>query len=252
MKPLATATTLMRVLVTGAGHGIGHTVSLHFLDHGADVTLHMRRGREGSVAADIGARAHFATGDFTVEEDVRRVIDTAANAMGGLDAVVANVGGLVERVPISEMSIDHWQKVMDVNVTSAMLTMKYSLKHLVESNFGSIVTVSSLAAHNGGGPGAAAYSAAKAAVVGLTKAAAKEFAPHGVRVNSVAPGFIGGTNFHDTFSTAQAQRDMVANTALKRPGTTEDVANLIAFLVSPAANFITGETVEINGGQWFR
>lgn len=241
-----------RVLVTGAAHGIGFAVAQHFLDLGAQVALHTR----GSVIeGDIGesqGNAHLFSGDFTVEDDVRRVIDGSAAAMGGLDAVVANVGGLVKRVPISEMTIDHWQRVMDVNVTSTMLTMRHAIGHLKKSEAGAIVTLSSLASHNGGGPGAAAYAAAKAAVIGLTKAAAKEFAVHRVRVNAVAPGFIGGTRFHETFSSAQSQEGMIASTVLNRPGSAGEVAQLVGFLSSPAASFITGETVDINGGQWFR
>ncbi len=242
----------LRVLVTGAGHSIGLGIARRFLAGGAQVTLHTRAASVEGDLGELAANAHFATGDFTDEADVAQVIGEAADAMGGLDVVVANVGGLVQRVPLAEMTVEHWRKVMDVNVTSAMLTITHALPHLKESEAGAIVTLSSLAAHNGGGAGAAAYAAAKAAVVGLTKAAAKEYAAHGIRVNAIAPGFIGETRFHDTFSPAEAQQSMIANTALRRPGTTQDVAELVAFLGSPASAFITGETVDINGGQWFR
>lgn len=252
MNPTNTADLPGRVLVTGAGHGIGFAIAQHFLGLGAQVALHTRKSQ---VEGDLGQgseNAHFFTGDFTVEADVRRVIDNAAGAMGGLDAVVANVGGLVKRVSMSEMTTEHWYRVMDVNVTSTMLTMKHAIGHLQKSKAGAIVTISSLAAHNGGGPGAGPYAAAKAAVIGLTKAAAKEFASDRVRVNAVAPGFIGGTLFHETFSSAQSQEGMIASTVLNRSGSASEVAELVAFLSSPAASFITGETIDINGGQWFR
>lgn len=242
----------MRVLVTGAGHSIGLGTARRFLCAGAQVTLHTRASAIEGDLDDLVGNAHFVTGDLTDEADVARVVNEAATAMGGLDAVVANVGGLVQRVNLAEMTSEHWQRVMDVNVTSTMFTMKHALPYLERSAHGAIITLASLAAHNGGGPGAAAYAAAKAAVVGLTKGAAKEFASAGVRVNAVAPGFIGQTRFHDTFSSQQIQESMIANTALKRAGTPEDVAELILFLASPAASFITGETVDINGGQWFR
>ncbi|MGF3054936.1 SDR family NAD(P)-dependent oxidoreductase [Microbacterium sp. YY-01] len=242
----------LRVLVTGAGHSIGFGIAQHFLASGAQVTLHTRASAVEGDLGEFRERAHFATGDFTQESDVEKVVAEAASAMGGLDVVVANVGGLLARVPLTEMTGEHWQNVMNVNVTSTFLTMKHSHSHLVTSNAGAIVTLASLAAHNGGGAGAAAYAASKAAVVGLTKGAAKEFAADGIRVNAVAPGFIGETRFHDTFSSEAAQESMIANTALRRAGTVNDVAALVGFLSSSASSFITGETVDINGGQWFR
>ncbi len=242
----------LRVLVTGAGHSIGLGIAKHFLASGAQVTLHTRAASIEGELGELGTRAHFATGDFTREVDVERVVAEAAHAMGGIDVVVANVGGLLARVPLSEMTEQHWHNVMNVNVTSTFFTLKHAHAHLKASGCGAVVALSSLAAHNGGGAGAAAYAASKAAVVGLVKGAAKEFAGDSIRVNAIAPGFIGETRFHENFSPEAAQESMIANTALRRAGTVADVAALVGFLSSSAASFITGETVDINGGQSFR
>jgi 3-oxoacyl-[acyl-carrier protein] reductase len=117
---------------------------------------------------------------------------------------------------------------------------------------GAIINLTSLAAHNGGGPGASVYSAAKAAVLTLTKAYAKELAPHGIRVNAVSPGLIGGTPFHSTFTSAEAFAGAVKTIPLGRAGTPDDVATVIAFLAGDRASFVVGETIEINGGMYTR
>jgi len=123
---------------------------------------------------------------------------------------------------------------------------------MIARHHGTIVNVSSLAAHNGGGPGASIYAASKAAVLALTKAYAKELAPHGIRVNAVSPGLIGGTPFHSTFTTPEAFQQAVRTIPLARAGEPDDVGAVIAFLAGEEASFITGETIEINGGMAMR
>lgn len=260
--------TPSKVLVTGAGRGIGKAIGEHFLDSGAAVTFHSRepgsRQEQSSARGANGPAASLLTkpsteragyevgGDFTKEAEVEETVSEAARLMGGIDALIVNVGGLVARASIAEMTLEHWHHVMDVNLTSAFLSMKHALPHLSREETGTIVTISSLAGENGGGAGAAAYAASKAGLIGLTKSAAKEFAPYGVRVNSVAPGFISGTGFHEKFSPDTAQRSMIASTALSRSGTAEEVARTVVFLASRDSSFITGETIDVNGGQWYR
>ena len=122
---------------------------------------------------------------------------------------------------------------------------------MIERRRGAIVNVVSIAGHNGGGPGAGAYASSKAALTCYTKSMAKELAPHGVRVNAVAPGVI-DTPFHEVFSTPQMLAAFVATIPLGRLGTSAECASAIAFLASPAASYIVGETIEINGGQLMR
>jgi 3-oxoacyl-[acyl-carrier protein] reductase len=150
------------------------------------------------------------------------------------------------------MSDDHYAKVVDVNLGATFRTTRAAIPHLVESDRPRIVAVSSLAAHNGGGPGSVVYAASKAAVRGFVKGLAKELGPQGVTVNAVAPGYIADTAFHGTFSTDEAQQKMVAGTPIGRAGTVEDVASAVQYLASREASYITGTTLDIDGGTWPR
>jgi 3-oxoacyl-[acyl-carrier protein] reductase len=182
---------------------------------------------------------------------VNQVFAQAADELGGhIDILVNNAGSLVGRVLVVEMSDEHWHRVIDVNLTSALYCTRAALPYM-STGWGRIVNVSSLAAHNGGGGGAVAYGAAKAGVIGLTRGLSKELAPKGITVNAVAPGFILGTPFHATFTPPEKQKTVISNIPLKRAGTPEDIANAILFLVSDMASFITGEVTDINGGSWF-
>ena len=141
--------------------------------------------------------------------------------------------------------------MLALNFTSAVLASRAVAAAMIERRRGAIVNVVSIAGHNGGGPGAGIYAASKAALGTFTKSLAKELAPHGVRVNAVAPGVI-DTPFHEVFSTPEMLRTFVAAIPLGRLGTSEECANAIAFLASDAASYIVGETIEINGGQLMR
>jgi 3-oxoacyl-[acyl-carrier protein] reductase len=139
--------------------------------------------------------------------------------------------------------------VLDLNLASAFYCTRAAAPHLGRG--GRIVNVSSQAAENGGGPGASAYAAAKAGLIGFTRAAAKELGGRGVTVNAVAPGFITDTPFHATFSSMESQRSMVAQAAVARAGEPADVAAVVAFLASPEAGYVTGTVTDINGGSYF-
>jgi 3-oxoacyl-[acyl-carrier protein] reductase len=173
-------------------------------------------------------------------------------ALGRIDILVNNAGGLLARHPMVDMSEAFFRDVMDVNVVSMFLCCQAVAPGMIARKAGAIVNLTSLAAHNGGGPGASVYAAAKAAVLTLTKAYAKELAPHGIRVNAVSPGLIGGTPFHTTFTSPEAFAATVKTIPLGRAGVPDDVAAVIAFLASDAASFLAGETIEINGGMFMR
>jgi 3-oxoacyl-[acyl-carrier protein] reductase len=155
---------------------------------------------------------------------------------------------LLERSRVAECSLELWNKALAINLTSTFLSCRAALKHMEKVGRGCIITTSSLAAHDGGANGSTHYAASKAGVLTFTKALAKEVGPLGIRVNSVAPGLI-GTQFHDRFSTAEGRQAAVNRTPLGREGTPDDVAGAVVFLASPAAGFITGEAIEVNGGQ---
>jgi 3-oxoacyl-[acyl-carrier protein] reductase len=244
-------------LVTGGGAGLGRACALTLGQRGARVAVHYMKSRSGAeeVAAMLkaaGSEAHPFQGDLTKSADVTTLVDAVTARFGAIDILVNNAGDLIERKPLLEMSDELFHAVMDVNVTSVFLMCRAVARGMVSRKRGTIVNMSSLAAWNGGGPGAGAYSAAKGAVVSLTKALAKELAPHGIRVNCVAPGLIGETAFHGRFTPPAAFENAAKGVLLGRAGTPEEVATVVAFLASPDSSFLTGETIEINGGMNMR
>jgi 3-oxoacyl-[acyl-carrier protein] reductase len=247
-----------RALVTGAGHGIGAAVAEALAGAGADVVVHYGRsaGPAAEVVERIGALGRKATAvgaDVTVTAEVDRLVDEAVGFLGGLDVLVCNAGHLVGRSPVAEMGDELYGAVVEVNLGATFRTVRAAIPHLRAAGPGGrIVTMASLAAHNGGGPGAAVYAAAKAGIIGLTKGLAKELGPAGITVNALAPGFIGGTAFHDTFTPPAAQEAMVRGIAVGRGGTPPDVAAAVVWLCSDAAGFVTGTTTDIDGGAGFR
>ncbi|MET0556247.1 MAG: glucose 1-dehydrogenase [Vicinamibacteria bacterium] len=244
-------------LVTGAGGGIGRAAAIALAERGADVAVHYRKSRDGAAETArgveaLGRRALTIEGDLTAAAIARAVVAACIEALGAVDVLVNNAGDLIARKPLTEMDEALFRSVLDVNVLSAFLCTQAAAPGMVARRSGAIVNVSSLAAHNGGGPGALAYSAAKGAVISLTKATAKELAPHGVRVNCVSPGLIGETQFHGRF-TAKDAFDATARTVpLGRAGTPAEVGAVIAFLAGPDAAYLAGETVEVNGGLHMR
>ncbi|WP_102509527.1 SDR family NAD(P)-dependent oxidoreductase [Sanguibacter massiliensis] len=242
-----------RVLVTGGGTGIGRTVALALARAGADVAVTFRTHDGESVADEIralGRRSAAFALDATDEHKVRDVVARAADALGGpVDTLVNNAGGLVGRVAIGEMSLDHWRAVMDVNVTSAFLVTREVMATMPDG--GRIVMLGSIAGETGGSTGSAAYAASKTALEGLTRGLARELAPRGTTVNLVAPGYITDTPFHETFSTPAKRAATVESIPLGRAGYPDDVAAAVRWLVSPAASFVTGTMTHVNGGAWF-
>ena len=244
-------------LVTGAGAGLGRACAMTLGKRGAKVAVHFMKSRTGAdeVVAAIranGGDAEAFQGDLTKGVDVTNLVNKVTTRFGGIDILVNNAGDLIERKPLMEMSEEFFHSVMDVNVTSTFLMSKAVGAGMVAKKSGTIVNMSSLAAWNGGGPGAGAYSTAKGAIVSLTKALAKELAPHGIRVNCVAPGLIGETAFHGRFTPPAAFENAAKSVLLGRAGTPDEVATVVAFLASSDASFLTGETIEINGGMNMR
>jgi 3-oxoacyl-[acyl-carrier protein] reductase len=241
-------------LVTGGNTGIGRAIALELARYGADVAITSFTNQSDQTSAAIqalGRRTAHLRLDATRSDDVNHVVAQAAEALGGqIDILVNNAGHLIARVAVAEMDDTHWHKVIDVNLSSAFYCSRAVLPFM-NAGWGRIVNMSSLAARSGGGPGAVAYSAAKAGLLGLTRGLAKELAPQGITINAVAPGLILGTPFHDTFSTEASKRATIDGIPLKRGGTPEEVAGSVLYLVSDLAGFVSGEVIEINGGAWF-
>jgi 3-oxoacyl-[acyl-carrier protein] reductase len=242
-------------LVTGGNTGIGRAIALALAQVGADVALtYFSNPGEQTVAAirALGRRSLALRMDATDSAEVNQVMPELAEALDGrIDILVNNAGYMVGRVTVAEMSDEHWHSVIDVNLSSAFYCTRAALPYM-GSGWGRIVNMSSLAARNGGGPGAVAYATAKAGLLGLTRGLAKELASQGITVNAVAPGLILETPFHETFNTEQGRQAAISSIPLKRGGVPDDVSGAVLFLVSDLAGFITGEITEINGGAWFK
>lgn len=244
-------------LVTGGGAGIGRACALALGGRGSRVAVHYLKSREGALLVvkelrEAGGDAEAFGADLTKAAEVRALVEQVERRFQTIDVLVNNAGDLVERKSFLEMSEALWRAVIDVNVTSTFLTCQAVAPGMIARKSGAIVNMASLAAWNGGGPGAFAYSAAKGAIVSLTKGIAKELAPSDVRVNCVAPGLIGDTNFHGRFTSKDAFDGIAKTVPLGRAGTPQEVAQVVAFLASPDSSYLTGETIEINGGLLMR
>lgn len=239
-------------IVTGGGRDIGRACAMRLARAGAAVAINYFSSSAGAESAvkEIeagGGRALAKQGDMTSGADVAALVaETAAAFGGGVDILVHVTGGLVGRKTIPEMDVDHWNRVMDLNTTSFFRAIKATLPHMTG---GSIIGVASQAGRDGGGPGAVAYGASKGAIMTMTRGLAKELGPD-IRVNSVCPGMI-DTDFHNIFSKPEVRKHVASITPLKREGASEDVANLVAYLATDEAAFITGANIDINGGLVF-
>jgi 3-oxoacyl-[acyl-carrier protein] reductase len=240
-------------LVTGGASGIGEAATRAFAKAGAKVAFtYISSGTEANALekeiAGAGGQALAIKADLTKQDETDAAFAAVVRAFGTVDVVFTNAGGILQRIGTIDSSLDLWQRAFDLNVMSTYLTCQAAVKIMAEKKAGAIVTMSSLAAMDGGGPGALHYASSKGAIVTYTRALAKELGPLGIRVNGVAPGLI-DTRFHVQFNTPEGRKSAVEGTPLRREGTAEDVANLVLFLASDKAAFITGETVQINGGR---
>lgn len=242
-------------LVTGGSQGIGGEITKELLGAGCSVAVHYHHDTQNNdalkkFAEECKCRIGFFQADLTNEKEAAECVNAAAGFLGGLDILVNNAGGLIARKNIESMDKEFWQTVIDVNLTSMMVVTREAVKYLAKSGGSSIINIASLAGRKGGHPGSLAYSTQKGAVLTWTRALATELAPRGIRVNAVAPGFILGTKFHATFTTEQSARETIAAIPLKRAGNPNDVARAVCFLASEYDGFITGATLDINGGAY--
>lgn len=242
-------------LITGAGQGIGRAIALELVQRGCHVVLHYHTSRAGAeevaaLAKGFGSRATAFQADLTQPGQAAALVDFAVRELGGLRVLVNNTGDLVGRHRLPEITADYWRNLMTLNLESALWVTQAAVPHLAASGAASIVNLASLAGRKGGHPGSLAYSTAKGAMLTWTRALATELAPQGIRVNAVAPGLILGTRFHNTHTTRESASETIAGIPLGRAGTPEDVARAVGYLASEYDGFITGATLDINGGVY--
>jgi 3-oxoacyl-[acyl-carrier protein] reductase len=240
----------MTALVTGASSGIGAETAFRLAVAGAFTLIHYNQAQVD--AALVLERIRRCGGDGAL---LQADLSGAAGTRGlisqlegfEIDVLVNNAGSLLRRTPVFEMTEELWDQVMWLNLHSAFFLAQAVLPGMIAKRQGIIVNVSSVAARNGGGIGALAYSAAKAAVSAMTKGLTKEFAAHGIRVNCVSPGTV-DTNYHRKFSNEQALAAVRAATPVGRLGCPGEIADVILYLCTPGASFVHGQVVEVNGG----
>lgn len=240
-------------IVTGGGRDIGRACAIRLAKEGAQVAINYHSSGEGAEAAvseifGFGGKALALQGDMTKQADVEALINETRSQFGDEIHVLVHVtGGLVARKKFDEMDQDHWNAVMDLNVTSLFHLSKAAIPFMPTGS--SIIPFASQAGRDGGGPGAIAYATSKGAVMTMTRGMAKELGPK-IRVNALCPGMI-DTDFHNIFTKAEVRKNVSNAAAVKREGTADEVANLVAFLASDEASFMTGACIDINGGILF-
>jgi len=248
-----------RALVTAGAQGIGLAITRHLLAAGCDVFVHYHRSADAARAVEpeakqLGRRYAHAAADLTETTDCERLVAEAVAFLGGLDVLINNAGSLIARKGFAEADDAFWAEVMSLNLGSARRVTLAALPHLAAAartgGGASIVNLSSLAGRKGGHAGSLVYSTAKGAILTFTRALASELGPQGIRVNALAPGLILGTSFHTTHTTAESAKATVAGIPLGRGGTADDVARAAVYLASEYDGFITGATLDINGGVY--
>ena len=243
------------ILITAGAQGIGEAITRHFIESGANVAIHYFSSADTAnnlveYAISKGVKAVAIAGDLTQEADADAMVEKTAETFGGIDILINNAGSLVARRALGEMDTDFWHKVMDINMTSMMFVTRAAAPHLAKNENSSIVNLASLAGRKGGHAGSLVYSTSKGAILTFTRALSTELGGQGTRVNAVAPGLILGTSFHDTHTTKESADKTIAGIPILRAGNADDVARAVLYLASEYDGFITGATLDINGGVY--
>lgn len=241
-------------VVTGGSRDIGRAIAIKLAKEGAHVAvnyLNSEKGANETVAAieALGKKAIAVKADVSKLEDIQHLKAAVTKAFGEkVDILVNNAGGLFARKTLQEFDEEFYDLVMNVNFKSTVFVSQ-AFEPLMEKG-ASIINISSQAARDGGGGGSALYSSSKGAVTTFTRAMAKELGPKGIRVNALCPGLI-GTKFHDDFTKDEIRSKVASVTPLRREGQATEVADLVAYLATDDATFVTGNNIDINGGLAF-
>lgn len=242
-----------RVLITGGSTGIGAAVAEALGSCGASVALHYNASRDAArkvcgAIEGAGAKAVTIKADLSEPDGVEGLVTDAIDGLGGLDVVINNAGSIIGRIPTLELDAATYRRIIDLNLNAVFLTCQAALGHFRAQGQGAIINTTSLAARNGGGPGTVAYATAKAGVSTMTRGLAKEFAPLGIRINAVAPGFI-RTPLHEQHTKSETMAEFEKSIPMGRLGDPADCVGTFLFLACESlSGYITGQTIEVNGG----
>lgn len=241
-------------LVTGASSGIGAAIAEELAKEGAAVTLNYFRNDQGarSVASAIERMertAHCVQADVRRRDEIQRLFAEHLRRFARVDILVNNAGDMVRRMPTEDTPEEVWRDAIDLNLSSAFYCCQEAIAPMKKARWGRIINISSVGGRTGGGPGAIPYHAAKAALMALSKGLAKELAADLITVNTVAPGII-ETPFHDRH-TDRKMRDawLQSLVPMQRAGLPVEVARVVAFVASDDASYMTGATLDVNGGM---
>ncbi|HBK41698.1 SDR family NAD(P)-dependent oxidoreductase [Proteiniphilum sp. UBA1028] len=242
-------------IVSGGARDLGRAVSVKLASEGANVVINYFDSESDAkttleLVQKAGGNGIIVEGDMTKAADIKNLVKKGVEAFGNEVHILVNVvGGIFGRKKITEQDEEWYNLLMDTNFKSCWLLTKEVVPYLKSGS--SIINFSSLAARDGGGPGASLYATSKGAVTTFTRSMAKELGPDGIRVNSIAPGTI-ATSFHDRFNTPENRERMIKGVyPLRREGDAGDIADLVAFLASDDSDYITGTCIDINGGMFF-
>ena len=240
------------VLITGALTGIGRAAALAFAKNGAKVVVAGRRDEAGKALAkelrSFGSEDEFINADVRKEDDVRALVDQTVARFGRLDVAVNNAGTEGRPSPITDQTVETYAATFDTNVLGVILSMKHEVRVMQRQGSGSIVNISSTYGHEGAA-GASVYVGSKHAIEGITKSVALEVAKSGIRVNAVAPGPTDTGMLTRFTRTPENKAALVTTVPMARLGLSEELANVIVFIASDDASFVTGHVLNVDGGK---
>ncbi len=235
-----------KILITGATGGIGKALVEKFISLGGDVLATGTKNEKLELLKKDFPKIKTLKFDISEHDKIEEFVEKSFSSLSGLDVLVNNAGINMDNLSL-RMKYDEWKKVIDINLGSTFLLCKYGIKKMLKNKYGRVINITSIVGHTGN-LGQSNYAASKAAIIGMTKSLAIEYAKKNITLNCVSPGFI-QTKMTDNIA-ENIKEVLTSKIPMAKLGTGNDVANTVAFLSSEAASYITGETIHVNGGMY--